>query len=57
MPAWPGDDTGTRADQVFTMINQQSQFTLDAIEARDGQITLRSAARATASASIVSDLP
>jgi hypothetical protein len=38
MPAQPGDDAGTLGDQVFTMIDQQPQLTLDPIQARDRQI-------------------
>jgi hypothetical protein len=38
MPAQPGDDAGTLADQVFTMVDQQPQFTLHAIETRGRQI-------------------
>jgi len=40
MPAQPGDDAGTLGDQVFTMVDQQPQLTLDAIQARDGQIRI-----------------
>jgi hypothetical protein len=38
MPAQPGDDAGAFGDEVFAMVDQQPQFPLDAVEARDRQI-------------------
>jgi hypothetical protein len=34
MPAQPGDDAGALSDEVFTMVDQQPDLPLDAIEER-----------------------
>ena len=57
MPAQPGDDAGALSDEVFTMVDQQPELALDPVETRDWQVRFRNAARATARASIGSDLP
>ncbi len=40
MPAQPGDDAGALGDEVFTMVDQQPDLPLDAIEAGDRQVRL-----------------
>ena len=57
MPAQAGDDPGPIGDEIFAVINQQPQLSLHTVERATGRSASRSAALATARASIGSDLP
>jgi hypothetical protein len=57
VPAQPVDDPGPLGDQVVAVVDQELDLAGGAVQPGGGRSGSRSAARATASASIGSDLP